>query len=313
MGHGLLSKRRGLVEGSCHGGPFQELCRAELISRGEIGLRWVRTLDLGAMHDTARLPIEGIASVHGRAIVPEQEIADAPPVHIPEIGPFDMRPERIKQCFRFCRRKTFNAGVAPPAEIKARRARRGMTANSGMPSTRRLVRIVCGFDPLTQVAAAIVGAVVFDAATSYLGLQWFWEGNPSRMHAANPGVATHRGHLKGVEHGGVRWQLKVAHVGVPDRLSRPKSPQGLTLFVHHIRDHVNVGIPWRAQSAMLLDRWRVEFSEPPAEREKIVVGQLLPTEQQCPVPMPGALDLHELCIAYLGKIDTGDFSADRRG
>jgi hypothetical protein len=95
---GLASSRNvgAWSRGRATGGPFQELCRAELISRSEIGLRSVRALDLSAMHDTAHLPIEGIASVHGRAIVPEQEIADAPPVHIPEIGALDMSPERIK-------------------------------------------------------------------------------------------------------------------------------------------------------------------------------------------------------------------------
>ena len=63
---------------------------------------------------------------------------------------------------------------------------------------------------------------------------------------------------------------------------------------------------------MLLDGWRIEFTKLPAEREKIVVRQLLSTEKQCPVPMPGALDLRELSIAYLGEVDVGDFSADRR-
>jgi hypothetical protein len=28
--------------------------------------------------------------------------------------------------------------------------------------------------------------------------------------------------------------------------------------------------------------------------------------------MPGALDVHELCIVYPGEIDPGDFSADGR-
>ena len=44
-------------------------------------LRWsLRALDLGAVHDAARVWIERVASVHGAAIIPHDEIADAPGV-----------------------------------------------------------------------------------------------------------------------------------------------------------------------------------------------------------------------------------------
>jgi hypothetical protein len=37
-------------------------------------------LDLGAVHDAARIRVERIASVHSAAIIPADEIADAPGV-----------------------------------------------------------------------------------------------------------------------------------------------------------------------------------------------------------------------------------------
>src|SRR5262245_41305768 len=44
-------------------------------------LRWsLRALDLGAVHDAARIRVERIAPVHGAAIIPHDEIADAPDV-----------------------------------------------------------------------------------------------------------------------------------------------------------------------------------------------------------------------------------------
>src|SRR6516162_6284172 len=44
-------------------------------------LRWsLLALDLGAVHDAARIRVECVASVHGAAIIPHDEIADAPNV-----------------------------------------------------------------------------------------------------------------------------------------------------------------------------------------------------------------------------------------
>src|SRR5262249_61923303 len=44
-------------------------------------LRWsLRALDLGAVHDAARIRIERVASVHGAAIIPHDEITDTPGV-----------------------------------------------------------------------------------------------------------------------------------------------------------------------------------------------------------------------------------------
>src|SRR5215475_8125179 len=42
--------------------------------------RSLLALDLGAVHNAARIRVERIASVHGAAIIPHDEIADAPGV-----------------------------------------------------------------------------------------------------------------------------------------------------------------------------------------------------------------------------------------
>jgi hypothetical protein len=44
-------------------------------------LRWsLLALDLGAVHDAARIRVERIAPMHGAAIIPHDEIADSPDV-----------------------------------------------------------------------------------------------------------------------------------------------------------------------------------------------------------------------------------------
>ena len=54
-------------------------------------------LDLGAVHDPARIRVERVASVHGAAIVPQDEIADAPDVLPGEFRPIDEAPQLVEQ------------------------------------------------------------------------------------------------------------------------------------------------------------------------------------------------------------------------
>src|ERR1051325_6594020 len=72
-------------------------------------------LDLGAMHDAPRRVIERVAPMHGGAVVPQQEIADAPAMLIAQIRPLDMRPERIEQGVGFGGRKPFDIRIAAGA------------------------------------------------------------------------------------------------------------------------------------------------------------------------------------------------------
>src|SRR5262245_12125511 len=66
----------------------RQLARVGLCGRN-VSLRPALALDLRAMHDPARLRIEGIAPVHGRAVVPQQEVTDSPLVPVRELGPID--------------------------------------------------------------------------------------------------------------------------------------------------------------------------------------------------------------------------------
>src|SRR5262249_61449556 len=57
--------------------------------------------DLGAMHDPPAAGIECVAPVHGAAIVPQHEIADAPDLLPGEFRPIDEAPELVEQRLGF--------------------------------------------------------------------------------------------------------------------------------------------------------------------------------------------------------------------
>src|SRR5215475_12526328 len=57
-------------------------------------------LDLGPMHHAALRVVEGIAAMHGAAVVPEQEVADTPGVLVTEFRLRGVVPEVVQQ---FCR------------------------------------------------------------------------------------------------------------------------------------------------------------------------------------------------------------------
>ena len=56
-------------------------------------------LDLGAVHDPARIWIERVASMHSATIVPKDKIANAPDVLPSEFRPIDEAPQFVEQRF----------------------------------------------------------------------------------------------------------------------------------------------------------------------------------------------------------------------
>src|SRR5215469_9598999 len=75
-------------------------------------------LDLGAVHDSSAVRIKCVASVHGTAVVPQHEVADAPDVLPGELRARDELPQLVEQHFGFRERKPDDIGVAPAAEIE---------------------------------------------------------------------------------------------------------------------------------------------------------------------------------------------------
>src|SRR5512132_3092166 len=60
--------------------------------------------DLGAMHDPTAARVESVAAVHRAAIVPQNQVADAPHVLPGKFRPIDEIPEFVEQRLRFGKR-----------------------------------------------------------------------------------------------------------------------------------------------------------------------------------------------------------------
>ena len=102
--------------------------------------------------------------MHGAAVVPQHEIADAPVVLPCELRMLDEAPEFVEQRFGFGEFESHQIGVAPAAEIEHAPPGVGMGADQRMHGARRGPRIVGRGDALAQIAAAVVGAVMLDLA-----------------------------------------------------------------------------------------------------------------------------------------------------
>src|SRR5262245_65189351 len=74
--------------------------------------------DLGAVHDPSGAGIECVAPVHGAAIVPEHEIADAPDVLPGEFRPIDETPELVEQRLGLCKLEPDQISVAAAPEVE---------------------------------------------------------------------------------------------------------------------------------------------------------------------------------------------------
>ncbi len=250
--------------------------------------------------------------MHGRAIVPHHEIAQPPFVLVEELRLRDVRPQRFQHRVRLFAGIAFDIGIAPAPEIERGAAVRRMAQDRRMPGARRGDRIVGRRHAFAQVAAGIVGAVVLDAPAFDLAPQIGGQGIAGGLHAAEPGVAAGRRDFQREQHRGVGRRVEIAHVCVPDGLAVAERADRISVPVEHVRHDIDVGIAGRADPAAFLVGRRVEFAEAAAERQEIVVGELLAGQQDHRMAMPGTLDSREVGIAQAAQIDAGDFRADGR-
>src|SRR5712691_4733656 len=86
-------------------------------------------LDLGAVHDPPAVRVKGVAPVHGAAIVPQNEIANAPRVLPGEFRPIDKAPQLVKQRLGVRKVEPNQVGVAAAAEIEHAPAGVGVRAH----------------------------------------------------------------------------------------------------------------------------------------------------------------------------------------
>ena len=112
-------------------------------------------LDLGAMHQPSRIRVEFIAAVQDTAIVPHDEIADAPLLIPGEFGLARVFPQCIEQGFAVSEVKALDVGVAAAAEKQRLAAGDRMGADDRMVGAGSLARIA----DLGIAAAQFAGTV----------------------------------------------------------------------------------------------------------------------------------------------------------
>ena len=249
--------------------------------------------------------------MHGRAVVPHDEIAQTPDMFVDELRLGGVLPQLFQERVGLGARIAFDIGIAPPTEIE-----RGATVG-GMAQDRRMPGAWCGHGivgrchALAQVAAGIVGAVMLDAPAFDPAAQSRRQCLAGGLHAAKPGVAAARRDFQRVEHGGVGRRVEIAHVGMPDRLACAQGADWIAFGVEHVGHDVDVGIAGRADAAALLVGGRVELTEAATEGKEIIVAERLATQQDHRMIGPGAFDRREIGVAQASQIDVANLRAHR--
>src|SRR5262245_7231982 len=101
--------------------------------------------------------------MHRASIVPEHQIALAPPM-LPDVSRVGRHaPERVEQRVRLTWGEAVDIGVTSSAEKQCRAPGLRVHTHQRMPDTRCRPRIIRLDDALTDVAATVVGGVMFEA------------------------------------------------------------------------------------------------------------------------------------------------------
>jgi sodium-dependent dicarboxylate transporter 2/3/5 len=267
-------------------------------------------LDLRAVHDAPRSRIERVASVHDAPVVPQDEVAGAPPVAPRQRIGGSHVPDAIEQRVRFVERQSLEPRIAAPSEIEMPAAGFRMDADEGMQRAGRGARVVARRDARAEIAAAVVRAVMLDTQRERGGAQRFGLRLPRPVHRAEARVATGGRDLERVERARLRRIGQVRHVGVPHGLAGTEAADG-DAVLQDVRHDVDFREPLDEAPAVLLDGRLVERAEAEAERNQIGIGELLAAEQDHGVIEPRLVDLPESPIVNRTEIDALDFGAER--
>jgi hypothetical protein len=269
------------------------------------------SLDLGAVHDAPRSRIERVAPVHDAAVVPQHEIASAPPVTPGQRISGRRLPDAVEHRVGLVERQPFEPRVAASSEIQMPSARLRMHTDERMECSGRPAWIVGRRDAGADVSAAVVRPVMLDAQPERRGAQILWERLPRAVHRAEARVAARRWNFERIERARLGRIGQVRHVGVPDGLAGAEAADGDAVF-DHVRHDVDLGMPFDEPAAVFLDRRLIERPEPAAEGDQIGVAELLVAKQQHRVLEPGTINLRKGRVADRAEIDTTYFGAKRR-
>ena len=130
------------------------------------------------------------------------------------------------------------------------------------------------------------------------------------IHAVEVRVAAGRRDLQRVKDARLRRILQVRHVRVPGCLAGAQASDGRAIF-HDVGDDVNFGMPFDEAAPGFLNRRPIQISESFAERDQIVIGQILSAEQKNRMVEPGSIDAREIIRVNRSQIDSLNFRSER--
>ena len=269
------------------------------------------SLDLGAVHDAPRSRIERVAAVHDAAVVPQDEIAGAPVVTPGQRISRGRLPNAVEHCVRLVERQSLEPRIAASSKVQMPAARFRMHTDERVEGSGGGARIVGRRDPCSDVSAAVVGAVMLDAQPERCRTQIVRQRIPRAVHRAEARVAARQWNFERIERARFGWIGQVRHVGVPHGLTGTEAADSDALF-DDVRDDVNLGMAVDEPAAVLLDRCMVERPEPAAERDQVVVRELLAAHQDNRVIEPRLIEGAERRIVNRSQIHTVNFGAERR-
>src|SRR5215475_12644123 len=102
------------------------------------------------MHHPALRVVEGIAAMHGAAVVPENEVADAPVVLVAESRLRGVLPKLVQQFCRAVGIVTLDIGIPTPSEIQHLFAGFGVDADRLMATATTHIHTLSRHDALAQ-------------------------------------------------------------------------------------------------------------------------------------------------------------------
>lgn len=261
------------------------------------------SLDLRAVHDAPRPGVKRIAAVHHAAVVPQDQIARLPVVTPRQRIGRGSVPDAIEQRVGLVERQPFEPRVAAAAEIEVPSAGFWMHADERMQRAGGGPRIVGRRHAGTDVATAVVRAVMLDAQGEGASTEVVGERIPRAVHGAEARVAAAVWNLERVQSARLRRVRQVRHVGVPDGFAGAEAANRHAVL-DDVRHDVDFGKAFDEPPAVLLDGRVVERAEPPTERDQILVGQLLAAEEHDRMIEPRLIDGGERRVIDGTQIDT---------
>ncbi len=97
---------------------------------------------------------------------------------------------------------------------------------------------------------------------------------------------------------------------MPDGFARAEASDRHSVF-DDVGNDVDFGVAFDKAAAGFLDRGPIQLAEAAAERDQLLVIEVLTPEKQHLVVQPGMVNVGEILFADLRQVDPADFGAQR--